>query len=211
MIFKRKLEQLDREIEALQAAADRTGEAAARGKKIIYYLLSGKLSAALKESAKVTALTTAPEGQYDALAEQLYSQATQLSKVPNQERGAIDAFNKAAATFHVLGDEFGEANALKAQAELELSIDELRDALRHLDKAIALFDESAAKHLDLLAELYQLRGRAYARQGQPEPAWENMDKALILAQKHGDRLIIRKIQNERHTLPNYQRANSGSE
>ncbi len=199
MIFKHKLAQLDREIDTLQAAGDRDSEAATRAKKVIYYLLSFKLSAALAESAKIIALKGQAD-QYESLAQSLYLQGRQLSGRPGQEKAAQDLYNKAAAAFHVLEDRLGEASALKALAELEARAGNFSQAIKHLDKAIALFDNDDAD-LDLVIELYQLRGRCYACQGQAEQAWSDMDKALLLAQQIGDKILIRQVQSNRQTLP----------
>ena len=78
---------------------------------------------------------------------------------------------------------------MRAWAHLDIAEEDFRSALKHLDKAIALFDDDSDE-LELMIELYRLRADCHARQGKAELAWADMDKALVLAHRSGDRIFI---------------------
>lgn len=198
-MFKRKLTQLEQEIAARRAAGDTDGEAQARGKKAFLHMLSFNIRAAFEEAAKIMALTTGQEEDYAQLAQTLYTQGKLLARQPSQHKAAEEAIFKAYSIFRTLEDRLGEAASLKEWASLNIADGKYKDAMERLDKAIALFDDEGDE-LELRAELYRLRARCHAHQRNVEPAWADMDKALELAQRSGDRVIIRQVQSERHAL-----------
>jgi tetratricopeptide (TPR) repeat protein len=199
LMFKRKLAQLEQEIAARRAAEDRDGEVAARAKKALLHLLSFNIQAVFGELAKIMTLTSGQESDYTELAQTFYVQGKQLARHPGQRQAAQELFFKAASVFHTLEDRLGEAESLRAWAQLDIAEGDFQSALKHLDKAIALFDDDS-NELELLVELYRLRTNCHAHQGNAEPAWADMDKALVLAHRSGDRVFIRQVQSERQAL-----------
>ena len=198
-MFKRKLAQFEQEIEARRAAGDRDGEVAARSKKALIHMFSFNIQAFFGEITKIMTLTTGQESDYAELAQTLHMQGKQLARHPGQRQAAKELFFKAASVFHTLEDRLGEAESLRAWTHLDIAEGDFQSALKHLDKAIALFDDDSDE-LELMVELYRLRANCHARQGNAEPAWADMDKALVLAHRSGDWVFIRQVQSERQEL-----------
>jgi hypothetical protein len=59
--------------------------------------------------------------------------------------------NLAASVFHTLEDRLGEAESLRAWAHLDIAGEDFQNALKHLDKTIALFDDDSDE-LELLVD-----------------------------------------------------------
>ncbi len=198
-MFKRILEQLAREIEELEARGDKDAEMQARGKKAAYHLLSFNLKKAMEEGLKITSLNDENAGQYAELAYSLYTQGKQLAAQGNQPAQAKDTFHKAAGMYHVLGDPLGEALSMRNWAVIEINEGEYKSALKHLNHALGLFDDETDE-IEIVTDLYQNRAHATAMLGNVDAAWIDLDKALQLAHRTKDAVIIREAQQARQKL-----------
>lgn len=198
-MFKRILEQLAREIEELEAKGDKDAEMQARGKKAAYHLLSFNLKKALDEGLKISAMTNENAEQVAQLAHSFYTQGKQLAAQPNQQAQAKDTFHKAAGMFHILEDPLGEALSMRNWAVIEINEGDFKSALKHLNHAIGLFDDNTDQ-VEILTDLYQNRAHATAMLGNVDAAWLDLDKALQMAHRTKDAVIIREAQQARQKL-----------
>ncbi|GAB4446748.1 MAG: hypothetical protein Kow0031_29380 [Anaerolineae bacterium] len=198
-MFKRILEQLAREIEELEARGDKEAEMQARGKKAAYHLLSFNLKKAMEEGLKITTLNDENAGQYAELAYSFYTQGKQLAAQGNQPAQAKETFHKAAGMYHVLGDRLGEALSMRNWAVIELNEGDYKSALKHLNHAIDLFADDS-EEIEIRTDLYQNRAHAKAMLGEVNSAWTDLDKALQLAHRTQDAVIIREAQQARQKL-----------
>ena len=96
------------------------------------------------------------------MAQTLHIQGKQLARHPGQHQAAKESSFKAVSVFHTLEDRRGEAESLRAWAHLDIAEGDFQSALKHLDKAIALFDDDSHE-LELMVELYRLRANCHAR------------------------------------------------
>ncbi len=76
-----------------------------------------------------------------------------------------------------------------------LDIEKGNEAIDHLSQAIANFPEAPDLSLRI-ARLYYLRSQAYRRQAQYEAAFQDVQKAISLAQDSGDDSAIKFYRSE---------------
>ncbi len=208
--LKEQLAELDRQIEAMRAAGNRAGEAAAHAQKALLYALSMDLQAAAQEIAKAGVLAE-EEGEVEALARAHLGRGKALLNRPGQRKEARDALSKAAALYHTLEDPSGEAEALKELANLDIAAGDFQGAMEHINKAIAVLEEGGADEPERTIELYQMRSSCHLLLGDLDAALADLDTALDLAQQSEDSALALQIRVQQYTLQSLLAGGTSSE
>jgi tetratricopeptide (TPR) repeat protein len=208
--LKEQLDELDRQIEAMQAAGNRAGEAAARAQKALLYALSMDLQAAAKEIAKAGVLAE-EEGQVDTLARVHLARGKALLNQPGQHKAARDALHEAASLYHTLEDPSREAEVLKELANLDIAAGDSQGAMEHINRAIGVLEDGEASEPEQTTELYQMRSSCHLLLGDLDSALTDLDAALDLAQQSEDSALALQIRVQQYTLQSLRSEGTTSE
>jgi tetratricopeptide (TPR) repeat protein len=201
--LKEQLAELDCQIEAMRAAGNRGGEAAAHAQKALILALSMDLQAAAEEIAKAGVLAE-EEGHAETLARAHLAQGKALLNQPGQRKAARDALHKAAALYHTLEDPSGEAEALKELANLDIAASDFRGAMEPINKAIGVLEDGETSEPERTIELYQMRSSCHLLLGDLDAALNDLDTALDLVQGSENSALALQIRLQQHTLQSLQ-------
>lgn len=146
-MFRKRIEALERQITACQAAGDRPGEMAARAQKATYLLLSLRLGAFLREITKIMLLNQGGPAQHRQSAQDMLAEGQRLARQPGGYKAAHELFFSAAALFDLSDDQAGHARARFAWATLDLEAGNPKKAREHLEKALAAAHKSGQPDL----------------------------------------------------------------
>lgn len=195
--LRQKLHELDQVIEQMQHTGDRAGEAVAHSQQALLYALSMDLASAAEAMARAGALAQ-KEGRFQELAQAYLAQGKALASQPGQREQAEELLDSAAALYHTLEDELGEAEALQERALLDVSAENYEGAIEHLTRAIDLLD--ADDHPEPVIELQRLLSRCHLLHQEPEAALSALETALDVAQTHALESLAVEVRAEQHTL-----------
>lgn len=102
-----------------------------------------------------------------------------------------------------LADPINVAQAHLLLAQYELGIEQLEEALHHLDQALAAASRSNAnteQRPQLLGQIHYLRATAYRRQRRYQMASQEIEQAIQQAQATGEQQIPPQYKNERENI-----------
>ena len=199
--LKKRLAELDRQIEEMKVTGNRAAQAALHGQKALLYALARDMRSAANEIARAGVLAE-EDGQYEQLAQAHLAKGKALLNQPGQRKAAREALQKAEALYHTLEEHSQEAEALKELAALDGANGDFESAAGRLSQAITALEGSDEPELSI--ELYRLRARAHMLQRDLDAALADLDTALGAAQKLGNDVLALEIRVEQMTVRSLQ-------
>lgn len=193
----KKLAALDIQIKEMKAAGNQAGVAAAHSQKALLYAMSMDLKAAAAEVAKASIIAQ-EEGRVEELALAHYAQAKALINIPNKQDEAKSLFEKAIALYHVMDNKLQQAKILQALSTINLTQENVTEAIKQLDEAIDLLDPT--DNLEFIVDLLKARANTYIFEGNIKKGLKDLDTALNLAEQYQNQELILAIRLQQQTI-----------